>query len=799
MLSRLFLCAALLLTFGCTVLEAAPVTYVVITSEAPVIAQAATQPARQQVSPDEQLRQAHVLAHNGYYEEAIAAYRELLDLEAKPALAAIRADAAFALGRQAKQAGEHSLARAALSLFIRDFPDETRRPQAHYLRGQAALELEQWKQAIADFQEYLAGGSSLFASYVWERIADARLALGEYETAIQNYTLALQHRRPLIPTLILREKLADIHWQAGEYAAAVAQYEEILAVAQNAPYRAEMEYNAALAMLENGQSAAALERMRQITRLYPQTVHAYLALQTLARNGIEIPITERAQISYQYGDYAGALAALLEETAGQAISAEQYLMIGRSQRALQDYEAAQLTFQIMAATHPESALLGEALLEQGRTSFLAGNIETAIQRYLSLADSYPQLADAAAEALWRAGYLHGTREEMEQSREIFLRLYQRYPTSKQAESGLALAAAAAVKIGDASAAGELYAILTQIAGNELRAEAWLWLGSHAEAAGSEAQANALAHAAASAPDSYFAARAADIAAGRPPFAPPAEYRFTFDDAADRLVAEDWLRQRWQLSQEGALWPLSETIRNDTRYLLAQEMWLLGEWEAAQGEFLALAQAYQSDALASYQLAVHLSELGVYYPSQVAAANIIRMAGLATVEAPAYLARLRYPAQYLQPLLAACNERDLDPLLLLALIRQESLFNPRATAAAGEKGLTQVIPSTGDYIAGRLAWPNYEHSVLFRPYASIEFGTYYLAEQVNYFDHHLLAALAGYNAGPGRAADWLALAGDDTDLFISTITIDSTRLYVQRIYAQHAIYRELYGVQASQAS
>ena len=114
MLSRLFLCAALLLTFGCTVLEAAPVTYVVITSEAPVIAQAATQPARQQVSPDEQLRQAHVLAHNGYYEEAIAAYRELLDLEAKPALAAIRADAAFALGRQAKAGGRAFAGRAPL-------------------------------------------------------------------------------------------------------------------------------------------------------------------------------------------------------------------------------------------------------------------------------------------------------------------------------------------------------------------------------------------------------------------------------------------------------------------------------------------------------------------------------------------------------------------------------------------------------------------------------------------------------------------------------------------------------------
>ncbi len=56
-----------------------------------------------------------------------------------------------------------------------------------------------------------------------------------------------------------------------------------------------------------------------------------------------------------------------------------------------------------------------------------------------------------------------------------------------------------------------------------------------------------------------------------------------------------------------------------------------------------------------------------------------------------------------------------------------------------------------------------------------------------------AALAGYNAGPGRAINWLELSGGDPDLFMATITIDSTRLYIQRIYGYYTIYRTLYGV------
>ena len=139
-----------------------------------------------------------------------------------------------------------------------------------------------------------------------------------------------------------------------------------------------------------------------------------------------------------------------------------------------------------------------------------------------------------------------------------------------------------------------------------------------------------------------------------------------------------------------------------------------------------------------------------------------------------------------------QRQKVDPLLLLSLIRHESLFNTYATASAGEKGLTQVVPATAQYIAEQLNWPNYQNTDLFRPYVGIEFGAYFLAENIQRFDGNVQAALAGYNAGPGRAQSWLDLSGGDPDQFMTAITIDSTRTYVQRIYGFYNIYRALYG-------
>lgn len=113
--------------------------------------------------------------------------------------------------------------------------------------------------------------------------------------------------------------------------------------------------------------------------------------------------------------------------------------------------------------------------------------------------------------------------------------------------------------------------------------------------------------------------------------------------------------------------------------------------------------------------------------------------------------MRYPVYYLDVVQDITTRYGVDPLLMYSLIRHESLFDAYATAAAGERGLTQVIPSTAEYIASELGIPNFQHSSLSRPYMSVEFGTFYLDEQLDLFGGNVTAALAAYNAGPGASA------------------------------------------------
>ncbi|MBZ0299619.1 MAG: tetratricopeptide repeat protein [Anaerolineae bacterium] len=752
-----------------------------------------TPPPTPTVDPALVLQVADNYLLNGYYENAVSTYQTVLGQNAPQEYAA---PAAFRLGQAALREGLFSSAVTALTTFITQYPQDSQLAQAYFLRGDAYLGLSQWSDAIADFQQYLTMRPGLIDSYAYERVADAQLALGQTDPALDSYTQAVQANRTLVPLLALREKVAQVYRTVGRTADAVAEYDAILAVAQNAPYRATIDFEAAQALLDGGEAENGLARMQSVFETYIGTNPAYDAMRVLLDQGVELDSFTVGKVSYLYGDYERAIDALntySTEYELSVIPAELHLMLGRCYRELGNSAAAVTAFQTIIDQYPQDPSFGEALLEQGRTKFLLGDIPGAIERYLFIADNYGYLTDTAAEALWRAGYLYGTNDSPTESRQTFERLANDYPNTDQARSGLFLAASAAYKLGETARAEQLYARLASTASGDSQAEAYLWVGRLALQRGDNSTAQeTLRLAVQAAPDGYYSARAQDLVENRLPFAPPARYQFQHDALVDLNAAEDWLRQTFGIEQAGPLWPLSAALEADPRLIRGRELWAVAAFDEAGSEFGDLLEAYKNDGLASYQLAIDLRSRGAYQASVIAGANIITLAKVGTLDAPAYIARLRYPIYYLDVVLKVAQEREIDPLLMFSLMRLESLFDANATAAAGEKGLTQVIPSTAEYIANQLNWPNYKHSDLFRPYASIAFGAYYLDEQLDRFDQNVPAALAGYNAGPGRAQDWLSLSGGDPDLFMTTITIDSTRAYVQRMYGFYNIYRTLYG-------
>lgn len=749
------------------------------------------------VQPARLFQQGERLVLNGYLEEAAGVYRKLLNY-GSAITPQERAQAAFRLGQVTLRAGFFQQAADALTTVVSDYPDSAQIAQAYFLRADARIGLSQWEAAISDLQQYISLRPGLIDSYAYERIADAQIALGQTDAALQNYERAISAKRSKVPLLVLREKLAQIYITLERYGDAIAQYDAVLAVARNAPYRANISFSAAQAALASGDLAAGVDRLRAVFENYAGTATAWKALDLLSQQGVSYDGLQLGRAAFSAGDYQAAINAFNEYTTTHqlaAIPADLFLTLGRAYRQIGNSDAAAVAFQTIIDQYPQDPLFGDALLERGRTRFLAGDSPAAIQIYLSIADTYPLYEQTAGVALWRAAYLYGTNGQTAQSRQVFTRLADSYPDHEFTINGLFNAASAAVRDEEWAVAENLYARIASLGSGDDQAAAYLWMGRIALLRGDEELAGqAFDLAIAAAPDSYFAARSGDFRLGVQPFDPPAAWQFDFDENAELAAAEQWLRQIFTIEDQGNLWRLTADLNGDSRMIRGRELYAVSAFDEAFIEFEDLVDEARDagNVLDSYRLALYLRGLGVYRESIIAAADVIIASGMGTLEIPPLLARMRFPAYYIDVIQPEAAARGIDPLLMLSLIRQESLFNTFATAGAGEKGMMQVIPSTAQYIAEQLNWPDYQHSDLFRPYAGVAFGAFYIDEQLELFNQNATVALAAYNAGPGRAYDWNALSGGDPDLFMTAITIDSTRHYVQFIYRNYNIYRALYG-------
>src|SRR5437016_2442849 len=73
--------------------------------------------------------------------------------------------------------------------------------------------------------------------------------------------------------------------------------------------------------------------------------------------------------------------------------------------------------------------------------------------------------------------------------------------------------------------------------------------------------------------------------------------------------------------------------------------------------------------------------------------------------------------------SAATQRGLDPLLFMSLMHQESDFDPYVESVAKAKGLTQIIPQTGNEIAHALGVANFQQEDLYHPKRNVQFGSY----------------------------------------------------------------------------
>ena len=152
----------------------------------------------------------------------------------------------------------------------------------------------------------------------------------------------------------------------------------------------------------------------------------------------------------------------------------------------------------------------------------------------------------------------------------------------------------------------------------------------------------------------------------------------------------------------------------------------------------------------------------------------------------------YPLDYWPIIEKYSKANGLDPYLMAALIAQESTFTADVRSPANAYGLMQVLPSTGRHYAQLLRIRPFSTNALITPETNIRLGMAYFKDLVDRFGgaHY---ALASYNAGESRVAEWMAeRPGLPQDEFVDDIPFPETQNYVKRILGTAEDYRRLYG-------
>lgn len=743
-------------------------------------------------SPDVVLGQAADALRVGDWDSAQALYVQFIEQATDPGA---RAEALLGLGMSRLQAGQDDEAAQALTQLLTEHPDAPQAAEAAFLRGAAREQLGQPNEALQDFEEFMARRPGVLDAFVSEKIGDLRRATGLPLEAVAAYRTALTAPR-LDAGTTLRIKTGRALAEAKDLDGALAEYDGLAAVTSDPATLATLNFLSGLVLEEKGETAAAQARYMDSVLRFPDAYDTYSGLVRLVEAGVTVDSYLRGYIDYQAGAYEPARNALDRAIATTPSAAAHYyraltlLELGDVYGAIED-------LRVVVLQYPDSTQRADAWLRLARTRWVELELYAdSVQTYLDFVAALPGHAQAPS-ALFAAGRVAERSGDLGWAAQIWLRLPAEYAASGEAFDGAFQAGIAHYRLSafDAASAAFQSAEAASRSTGE-RAAALVWLGKARQALGEAAGAHeAWRSAEAADPTGYYSLRAADLLAGRQPFESLGVFDFNTDAQAEQAEAEAWLRASFTIAGPDPLSDLGPALAGDPRWVRGVEFLRLGLYGEAKAELESLRRSVETNPEDTYRLMHALLGLRMYPGAIFAARQVLRLAGMddaATRDAPDYINRIRFGPYFGELILPAAAAEGFDPLFVLSVVRQESLFEGYATSYAEARGLMQVIPSTGAELAQALGWPpGYTDRDLYRPVVSVRFGVDYLRQQRERFGGDLYATLAAYNAGPGNALIWKGIAPNDPDLFLEVIRLDQPYQYITTIYEVFCRYRDLY--------
>lgn len=152
----------------------------------------------------------------------------------------------------------------------------------------------------------------------------------------------------------------------------------------------------------------------------------------------------------------------------------------------------------------------------------------------------------------------------------------------------------------------------------------------------------------------------------------------------------------------------------------------------------------------------------------------------------------YPYDYQDTINFYADRYEVDRNLVASVILAESKFRQDATSVHGARGLMQIMPETGSWIATQIEDDSFSVDKLYNVNMNIKYGTWYLSELQTEFEGNEVLALAAYNAGRGNVYEWMEKYHWDINFKDYTkIPFPETREYVKRVLENKKHYNKLY--------
>ena len=615
---------------------------------------------------------------------------------------------------------------------------------ADLLRGRAHAALGQTAEALAAYGRAAERDPSVEV-YAALRSVEVLRDSGQLEAAQDAAEAAAELPAIRRTHVAVLEALREIQSELDDGNGYLATTHRLLDVATLPHYRAQLAFQAGQFELQIGQREAAIRDLQAAVSAAPDSAHAVAALDALIAQDAADAVEpyQRGLVLYHAGRDQDAIVAFTAALENDPTNHEARYYRGLSRARAGNVPGGVEDLREVARTASDRELAGRALEQAARWLESAGDTAGARAVYQEVLARYGNTG-AAASARFRLGFMSYLERDFGAALTIW------------ADGG--------------------------------DARVHFWLGKAREIAGDDAGARAAwEEAARLEPDGYYGLRAADLLGGEPvPSTGQALVGAVIGDAVWRELAS-WFPER-------GVDPNAAREALEAEPGLRRAMILLdaGMMQEAGWEIDALAEEHAGDVERLVTLGGVLAERGETTAAAEAVAPLVNVEEGQERSLPPILERLSYPIPYLDLLSEAAERHGADPLLLAALVRQESGFNPQARSSAGALGLAQIMPETGREIARRLGWQDFDPRDLLRPEVSLEFGARYLAERMERYNGYLFAALAAYNAGDSPVDEWLAAPGaEDPDVFAESIPYPETYEYVRRVYVNYQHFLRVY--------